>query len=168
LAGRWSFAVTDDNGKTSLPDVAKLAVAGIAVITAVTGIVGSVTGGVARPARNAPLVLPLATGVIFGAVALALVAAIGIVFQRWPGSPFGASGWSQIVLVSLSLVGLGLAGTLVASRLSGSLAIPDRPVVSDAKSGAARRPTVGVDWNRQSVGTQGGRSASGRSIWDGE
>lgn len=47
------------------PDVATPAVAGIAVISAVTGIAGGATGGVVRAARNNPGVLPLATILVF-------------------------------------------------------------------------------------------------------
>jgi hypothetical protein len=147
--------MTDDNDRSSLPDVAKLAVAGIAVIAAVTGIVGSVTGGVARLARNTPWVLPTATILVFVAVALALAATmIGLVRPRPADnqespeeesadqeSPDQESAdqesrwkdWGQVALVSVSLVGFGIAGTIVANELSNSLATPDRPVVSDAK-----------------------------------
>jgi hypothetical protein len=68
--------MADDRAKprAGFPDVAGLAVAGIAVISAVTGIVGGLTGGVARVARNTWWVLPLATLLVFVAVGLALAA----------------------------------------------------------------------------------------------
>jgi hypothetical protein len=53
------------SGRTGPPYIATLAVGGIAVISAVTGIAGGVTGGVARAARNNPTVLPLATILVF-------------------------------------------------------------------------------------------------------
>ena len=59
------MADDEAGGRTGPPDVATLAVAGIAVISAVTGIAGGVTGGVARVARNNPGVLPLATILVF-------------------------------------------------------------------------------------------------------
>jgi hypothetical protein len=71
-------------GPADLPNVAGLAVAGIAVISAVTGIVGGLTGGVARVARNTWWVLPLATFLVFVAVGLALAASL---VSRTPAPP---------------------------------------------------------------------------------
>jgi hypothetical protein len=101
-------------------DAAKVAASAIAVVTAVIGIVGGLTGGVARVARNHESALPWAIVLVFAATIIALV-------PTRSERPSRNLIWGCAVI---SVIAFGAAAVFVSWRYSDSVATPDRPVVN--------------------------------------
>lgn len=135
----------DSEAESKAPvQVAPYLTGAIAVITGVTALVGGLTGGVARLARNSPSAIPIIVGLALAAALLSFLASLK---PKWHGDP---------LLLIMSFLLFVCAGFFTAQNLSQSLATPDRPIVS------AKWVKLENQWSLEGKVTASGLKTSGQ------